>query len=333
MSSYVQMLEKKGLAHPPQWLSSNIMYECVMGSVAYGVSNDFSDCDVYGFTIPKKDMVFPHLQPGYIEGFGRQIKRFEQYQESHIKDVGAEKEYDLTIYNIIKYFQLLMDNNPNMVDSLFVPADCIIHCSQVGNMVRDQRRLFLHKGCWHKLKGYAHSQIHKASTKEPIGKRKETKERFGWDVKFGYHCVRLMDEAEQILAYGDLDLRRNSEQLKAIRKGEMSEQEVLKWFSEKELQLEKLYNESKLPWGPPEDKIRQLLMDCLEHHYGTLENAYTAAPAAKKLKFKNFYSKDGKKGGDIELIGPNDFIDSIGRENVINLQALINCMTVYYWGE
>src|SRR4029453_6288169 len=68
---------------PPGWMADNLCYETMMGSVAYGVSSDTSDMDVYGICLPPKDMVFPHLA-GEILGFGSQIKRFESWQQHHI---------------------------------------------------------------------------------------------------------------------------------------------------------------------------------------------------------------------------------------------------------
>ena len=38
-------------------------------------------------------------------------------------------------------------------------------------MIRDARRLFLHKGAWWKFKGYAYSQLHKMSGHVREGKR------------------------------------------------------------------------------------------------------------------------------------------------------------------
>ena len=113
---------------------------------------------------PEKNMVFPQLV-GHIEGFGKQKKRFEQYQQHHIKSKDDNKEYDITIYSIVKYFQLCMDNNPNMVDSLFVPRRCVLYTTAIGEHVRENRKLFLHKGCFHKFKGYAYSQINKLKNK------------------------------------------------------------------------------------------------------------------------------------------------------------------------
>jgi predicted nucleotidyltransferase len=185
------------------------MYETVMGSVCYGVSTDVSDFDTLGFCVPPKDMLFPHLA-GVIPGFGRQPKRFEVYQQHHVFDKdalnGAGRSYDLNVYSITKYFQLCMENNPNMVDSLFTPQECVLHSTKIGNMVRDQRNLFLHKGSWHKFKGYAYNQLHKMDSKDPQpdSKRAALREQFGFDVKFAYHVIRLLDEAEQILPHGDI---------------------------------------------------------------------------------------------------------------------------------
>lgn len=270
-------LIKKNLITPPSFVVSNCAYLCLMGSHAYGTANTSdktkkSDFDIYGFCIPPKEIVFPVNE---IIGFGRQKKRFEQFQASHIFDKEKDREYDLTVFNIAKYFTLVMENNPNCIDSLFVPQECILHITQVGNMVRENRKIFLHKGCFDRFKNYSFSQLHKMTTKNPQGKRKELREQYGFDVKFGLNVVRLLQECEMILTEGDLDLRRGNEYLKAIRRGEVSEEEIRKWASEKELQLEKLHNDSKLPYGPDENKIKTLLLNCLEHHYGNLSNVIT----------------------------------------------------------
>ena len=272
------------IIHPPSWLSQNMQYACVMGSLAYGVSGESSDMDVYGFTIPPKKTVFPHLA-GEIAGFGNQKKRFDQWSEHHREWKG--KEYDFAIYSIVRFFSLCMDNNPNMVDSLFVPANCIIHSTKIGNIVRENRRLFLHRGCWPKFKGYAYSQLHKISIKTPDhgSKRESEVLEHGYDTKFAYHCVRLLDEVEQILTLGDLDLQRSREHLKAIRRGEVKEAEIREFFSSKEKSLEKAYSDSDLPWGPREPEIRDLLMKCLETHYGELpvEREESAVSALREI--------------------------------------------------
>jgi uncharacterized protein len=272
--STLERLTDRGLVKPPRWLPGNVQYETITGSVAYGVSSDTSDVDVYGWAIPPKEDIFPHLR-GEIPGFGKPAKRFEVYQEHHVKDrdalAGHGRSYDLTIFGIVKFFHLAMENNPNVIDSLFTPTTCVLHSTRLGNLVRENRRLFLHKGAWPRFKGYAYSQLHKLAIKRPQGKRAELVAEHGFDSKFGYHVVRLISEVEMILLEGDIDLQRNNEQLKAIRRGEWTEERLRAWFAEKESHLERLYAESTLRATPDEPKIKALLITALEEHYGSLE--------------------------------------------------------------
>lgn len=279
----VKDLYKAGVIHPPSYVADQVQYEVIMGSFAYGVSSDSSDVDVYGFCIPDKKIVFPHTA-GEIYGFDDDTERFEQWQEHHIPDpsaLGGEgRIYDLQIYSIIKYFKLCMQNNPNMIDSLFVPQRCVLTCTSIGDMVREQRRLFLHKGAFHKFKGYAFSQLHKIETKNPTGKRLEQQDENGIDRKYLYHLVRLINEVEQILTEGNIDLERNREQLKAIRRGEqfVGFSDIYEWFNKKESELETLYNNCTiLPNRPPKEKIKTLLIQCLEHHFGNLKEVIVVA--------------------------------------------------------
>ena len=274
MSSVVQKLTKKGLIHPPRFIPSGMVLEVVMGSVAYACNDkDSSDMDIYGVTMPPKHFLFPHLA-GEITGFNK-TERFETWQAHHIDDKETNKQYDFQVYNISRFFQLAMENNPNMVDALFVPRRCVLYSSPVGEKIRENRHLFLHKGCYHKFRGYSFAQLHRMNG-SPTGKRKELVERHGMDSKFAYHIVRLMLQAEQILTEHTLDLERNRGILKSIRRGEWTKERIISFFEEKEKSLEVIYNDpnNTLPYRPDEDKIKNLLVECIEMHYGSLGNNY-----------------------------------------------------------
>lgn len=255
-----KLLENMNKGSMPKWLPDSIQYLGYTGSHAYGTNHKQSDYDIVGFCIPPKEIVFPHLR-GEIEGFGRKKKRFRQWEVQH-------SEYDITIYSLPVYFSLVMENNPNMIDSLFLPENCIIYMSHIGKKVVDKRHMFLHKGAFHRFKGYAYSQLHKIETKTPKGKRKELIEKHGYDVKYAMHLVRLLNECEQILLNGDLDLLLNREQLKSILRGEWTIENIKEYFRNKEMLLEKLYVESSLPYQPDEEKIRMFLADLLNEFYG-----------------------------------------------------------------
>jgi predicted nucleotidyltransferase len=318
-----------------------------MGSESYGCSSGSSDTDVYGWCIPPREIVFPHLA-GEIDGFGKKKPRFNVWQEHHIEDKESRKEYDFAIYSVVSFFQLCLENNPNMIDALFVPARCVLHCTQVANIMRENKRAFLHKGAWHKFKGYAYSQMTKMRNKRtaivrwydlckesgmptettrdqlvdllkeseaviqglsgegtprataeflrqmiqaydamiadgsPDSKRSQDILRYGFDVKFSYHIVRLLLEVEQMLTEGDLDLERNREQLKAIRRGEWTEEQIRDFFDKKERTLEEVYQKSSLPNKPNEELVRSLLVQILEQHYGSLDNAVRDMNADQK---------------------------------------------------
>ena len=331
-------LAERGLITPPSWLPGNTQYLGIMGSEAYGVSEGSSDLDIYGFAIPPKATVFPHLA-GYIPGFGAPPDKFETYQQHHIKDPdGKDRSYDIEVFSVVKFADLCLKNNPNVIDALFLPESCIIHCSKAAQIFRDNRRKFLHRGAWPRFKGYAHSQLHKINGKGVVQdamRAREIEAKFGiphdmdfttfdqYDIadiyehavaipdwframqkqqrasyrellrgneqssrfadtklkgiatKALYHVVRLVSEVEQILTEGDLDLREKGrrEHMKAVRRGEVPVEDVVKWFGQKQIDLERAYANTKLPMKPPQKEAQALLMQVLEHHYGSLSEA------------------------------------------------------------
>lgn len=267
--SIVRKLEKKELLPPWKPYVKETCYEVIMGSFAYGVSNVGSDVDVYGVFVPPLEMVFPHID-GHIPNFGPKPEYVNVQQKHHINDEDTGKEYDFALYNLVEYFKLCMDNNPNMIDSLFVPRRCVVHIDEVGEIFRQNRRLFLHKGIHRRLFGYAERQMKNIRTKKPVGKRAEMVEKFGYDVKYAYHLVRLVQQSEMVLMTGDLDLEANRELLKNIRAGQWTLEQLEEWFFKRRQDLETLYVDSKLRSAPDYDTLKSLLMQCLEARYGSL---------------------------------------------------------------
>jgi predicted nucleotidyltransferase len=271
MSGIVKKLSNLGLLTPPHHFVSDTVFEVMMGSVAYGVTNKTSDIDIYAVCVPPKNMVFPHLD-GNVPGFGPPPEIFSNYQKHHMYH--DEAEYDVSVFSIVKYFNGVADNNPNMIDSLFVPARCIINSTDAGSHMRLNRHLFLSKRVLDRLRGYAFSELKKLNEAdyEPTrdGKRKDDIKKYGYDVKSGYHVVRLLMEAETILSEGDLDLERHKEQLKFVRNGGYSLTELNLWFKSKETELSTLCVNSMLRTIPNYEVINTLLLECLEIHYGSI---------------------------------------------------------------
>ena len=88
-SEFDRLRQAQLITDYPSHMKNNIHYECIMGSMAYGVSNDSSDMDIYGFSMPPKTVLFPYHY-GHMVGFGTPPKAFNQFQKHHIQDGDTE---------------------------------------------------------------------------------------------------------------------------------------------------------------------------------------------------------------------------------------------------
>jgi len=123
--------EKKILRPCPSFVVDNCVYLTLVGSVSYGCADTNkeegqSDYDLLGVGIPTKQLLCPHLA-GEIEGFGTPAPRFgqngnNQEQQHHLLDPSARggkgRQYDVTIYSIVKFFEECRLSNPNLIDSI-----------------------------------------------------------------------------------------------------------------------------------------------------------------------------------------------------------------------
>lgn len=280
--SVIKKLHKDGYLNIGQLFATDTVMEVIMGSVAYGASTEnSSDMDIHGITVPPIEWVFPHVRGTYIPGFSDTPEKFEHFQQHHIE--AYDKMYDVAIYGIVKFFTLASDNNPNVLDMLWVPDNCITHINDIGHHIRKNRRHFLHKGAYHRFRGYAHQQFKRLENSP----RKDLVEKYGYDTKFAYHIVRLCLQAEQILEGGDMDFSQNAAFIKEVRTGSFKTVDELRdWYMRKEADLDKLYHESKIQYKADKKFLGDILLACLEMKYGSLEKVYNGldSDAFRKLE-------------------------------------------------
>lgn len=144
-----------------QYVLDNTIFETVIGSRAYGIHTETSDYDKAGVMIPGKE---------YFFGFDR----FEQYQS---------EEDNKTIYDIRKAVALILQNNPNCMDLLFMPERCIVKMTPYWQRFVDIRDVFVSKKCRYTFSGYAISQLNRIRTHRKFilnpPKALPTREQFG----------------------------------------------------------------------------------------------------------------------------------------------------------
>jgi uncharacterized protein len=115
-----------------------ILFECISGSRAYGTDLPTSDTDIKGVFVMPEERLF---------GLG------------YIEQVNDERN-DVVYYELRRFVELLMKNNPNILEMLNSPADCILSKNPLFDLLTTD--MFLSKLCKNSFAGYAFSQIKKA---------------------------------------------------------------------------------------------------------------------------------------------------------------------------
>lgn len=115
-----------------------ILFQSISGSRSFGLATENSDTDIRGvYYLPKEDF------------FGL----------NYIPQISNETN-DITYYEIGRFVELLQKNNPNILEVLVSPEDCIQHKNPLMDLLKPED--FLSKLCKDTFAGYAISQIKKA---------------------------------------------------------------------------------------------------------------------------------------------------------------------------
>lgn len=153
-----------------EWIKANglILLEAVSGSQAYGTNTPTSDRDVRGVFILPEDHV---LGSKYVE------------------QVNDEKN-DIIFYEVKRFLELLRANNPNILELLNVPEDCVVSKHPLFDLILEHRDAFVTKLCRNSFGGYAVQQIKKArglnkKIVNPIEVQRKTPIDFCYVVKDG----------------------------------------------------------------------------------------------------------------------------------------------------
>ena len=114
------------------------LLRCISGSKAYGTNLAHSDTDIKGvFILPQQTF----------------------YGLDYTEQVSDEKN-DTTFYEIKRFIELLLKNNPNILELLATPDDCVLY--RHPSVSRLKPAHFLSKLCQNTFAQYAFSQIKKA---------------------------------------------------------------------------------------------------------------------------------------------------------------------------
>lgn len=182
---------------------------------------------------------------------------------------------DLILYSLRKYLRLAVKGNPTVMLPLFAPKESLIVVTPLGEELRAMRSAFLSQQAVERFLGYMQSQHERmlGQSKRNVPNRPELIERYGWDVKYGSHALRLAYQGLEIAATGTLTLPLPSEQrarVLAVKRGEVPRAEVSLEIAAVEMRVRRLLDEggTPLPETADLDRINAWAIDAQRRHWG-----------------------------------------------------------------
>ena len=123
---------------------NRLVLKSIAGSHLYGLNTATSDLDIRGIFINTKE---------------------ELYSLTGHQDEAGDEKSDIKYYCLEKFFKLVSDCNPNILELLWLPVDAILYTSPIYEKIIANRELFISKKAYYTFSGYAFSQIQRAKGK------------------------------------------------------------------------------------------------------------------------------------------------------------------------
>ena len=227
------------------------------GSIAHGmyvpkeIPNSIDDKDIMAVCVPPIDYYFG-------------LKKYGSNGTREIK----QDEWDIVVYEARKMISLLEKGNPNVLATLWLEKQDYIKITNAGQMLIDNRDLFVGKHVYRSFNGYAYGQLkrleHLAFRGYMGEKRKQLVEKFGYDTKNAAHLIRILRMGIEFLTDGFLYVKRHdSQQLLQIKHGEWTLDKVKQEADRLFISAEQAYINSKLPIMPDKEKINELCVEII----------------------------------------------------------------------
>lgn len=136
-----------------------ILYKIKSGSHLYGLTTPASDIDYVGVYMP--------------DSFSELIDPFDSTDEIDMSvksklenGKNSEDAVDEKYYHIKKFLKLCADNNPNILEMIYAPEDCIEYVdADFKSLILDHPEMFVNAKLIDRFIGYAKSQEQKSYTK------------------------------------------------------------------------------------------------------------------------------------------------------------------------
>jgi predicted nucleotidyltransferase len=207
--------------HREHDLNRYIVYQCVVGSQAYGLNREGSDVDRRGVYLPPADLEWS------LYGVPEQLE-----------NPSTEECY----WELRKFLVLALKANPNVLECLFTPI--VEKNSEVGSELLTKRGIFLSKLLYQTYNGYVMSQFKKLE--QDLRAKGEIK----W--KHAMHLIRLLLQGISAMREQQVPVRVGDHRaaLLAIRDGQEPWEEVNRWRLALHREFDEAFRATALPDAP-----------------------------------------------------------------------------------
>lgn len=253
-----------------QVAESNEILRSVVGSGVHGIAIEGTDDhDEMGVFIEP---------PDYVIGVR---KSFDQYV-SRTQPEGVRSgpgDIDLTVYSLRKYMRLALAGNPTILLPLYAPSTALSVFTVRGWQLRKLAPQIVSRQVGRRFLGYLdqqHERMLGGGKQNRVPKRPELVERFGFDVKYASHALRLSLQGIELMETGRLSLpMRENERVLCVqvKSGQVAAEDVHDLIRRNRERLAVLVDrdDSPLPPAPNLDAVNDWMIYAYESHWKKYE--------------------------------------------------------------
>ncbi|HVG95081.1 MAG TPA: nucleotidyltransferase domain-containing protein [Planctomycetota bacterium] len=212
-------------------LREHVIYRCIVGSRAYGLSTEASDTDRRGVYLPPASLHWS------LAGVPEQLEDAER-QECY--------------WEMQKFLVLALKSNPNVLECLWTPL--VEHADPLALELRDMRDAFSSRLVYQTYNGYALSQFRKIEA--DVRNHGEV----GW--KHAMHVIRLLLGGITMLRTGVLEVQVGEarERLLAIREARVPWADVNAWRKDLHREFDEAFAATRIPDRPDYARVEAFLI-------------------------------------------------------------------------
>lgn len=212
-------------------LFDHVIFQCIIGSQAYGLADSESDVDRRGFYLPPAQLHWSlYGVPGQLE--------CHETQEAY--------------WEIQKFIVLALKANPNVLECLYSPI--VEKATPLAKELIAMREIFLSRLIYQTFNGYVMSQFKKMQA--DIRNQGKVK----W--KHVMHLIRLLISGTEGLKNGfiPVEVTEHRDDLLRIKRGEMEWEETERWRLSLHKEFEDAFENTSLPERPDYEKANAFLV-------------------------------------------------------------------------